>query len=312
MKYKIKKIKGLDEEKGKMGFKTIIKLMDIKTLVAGLVPVLLGSVYSRYAFGKLNVLYIILLAIAMILIQSATNMINDYFDYKRGADNNKSEDEKALVSGETTSTQVLFIIVLYQFIALMIGIFLASQTSYYILLVAAIGGLISILYAFGPLPISYTPFGEIISGVTMGIGITTTVIYIQSGIFNINTILVAVPTVLFISAILLTNNLSDIEEDREAGRKTLPIMIGKKNSNKLWVFNVIMLLVLTVCLVLMSIYPIVVLLPVILIYPYKSIRSFLSYEKSAQTKGRSMGLIGQVGLKYHLAVVIGLIIAIIF
>ncbi|NOW04242.1 1,4-dihydroxy-2-naphthoate octaprenyltransferase [Clostridium beijerinckii] len=78
------------------------------------------------------------------------------------------------------------------------------------------------------------------------------------------------------------------------------------------VFNVILLFVLTVCLVLISIYPIVVLLPVILIYSYKSIRSFLSYEKSAQTKVRSMGLIGQVGLRYHLAVVIGLIIAIIF
>lgn len=211
-----------------MGFKTIIKLMDIKTLVAGLVPVILGSVYSKYAFGKLNALYVILLAIAMILIQSATNMINDYFDYKRGADSNKSGDEKALVSGEITSKQVLFIIILYQFIAIMIGLFLASKTSYYILLVAVIGGLISILYAFGPLPISYTPFGEIISGVTMGIGITTTVIYIQSGIFNINTILVAVPTALFISTILLTNNLSDIEDDSEAGRKTLPIMIGKK------------------------------------------------------------------------------------
>lgn len=295
-----------------MGFKTIIKLMDIKTLVAGLVPVILGSVYSKFAFGKLNALYVILLAIAMILIQSATNMINDYFDYKRGADSNKSGDEKALVSGETTSKQVLFIIVLYQFIALMIGIFLASQTSYHILLVAVIGGLISILYAFGPFPISYTPFGEIISGVTMGIGITSTVIYIQSGIINLNTILVAIPTALFIGTILLTNNLSDMKEDREAGRKTLPIIIGRKNAEKLWIISVIMLLVLTFCLVLMRIYPVVVLAPVVLIYPFKLIRSFLSYEKSISTKGRSMGLIGQIGLKYHLSVTIGLLIAIIF
>ncbi|EKQ52296.1 MULTISPECIES: UbiA family prenyltransferase [unclassified Clostridium] len=294
-----------------MSFKSIIKLMDIKTLVAGLVPVILGSVYSKYAFGKFNTFYFILLVIAMILIQSATNMINDYFDFKRGADTNKSGDEKALVSGETTLKQVLFIILLYQFIAFMIGVFIASQTSYYILLVAIIGGLISILYAFGPLPISYTPFGEIVSGVTMGIGITSTVIYIQSGIVNLNTILVAVPTVLFIGTILLTNNLSDIEEDREAGRKTLPIMIGKKNAEKLWIFNVIMLLVLTFCLVLIQIYPIIVLAPVILVYPYKSIRSFLSYEKGINTKGRSMGLIGQIGLKYHLAVVCGLLIAII-
>lgn len=294
-----------------MGFKTIIKLMDIKTLVAGLVPVILGSVYSKYAFGKLNILYLILLAIAMILIQSATNMINDYFDYKRGADSNKSGDEKALVSGEITPKQVLFIIFSYQVIALIIGIFLASQTSYYILLVAIIGGLISILYAFGPLPISYTPLGEIVSGVTMGIGITSTVIYIQSGMFNLNTVLVAIPTAVFISTILLTNNLSDIEEDSEAGRKTLPIIIGRKNAEKLWVFNVIMMPVLTVCLVLINIYSIVVLVPLVLIYPYKSIRSFLSYEKSIHTKGRSMGLIGMVGLRYHLGVIIGLIIAII-
>ena len=248
-----------------MSFKSIIKLMDIKTLVAGLVPVILGSIYSEYAFGTLNVFYLILLVIAMILIQSATNMINDYFDFKRGADSNKSTDEKALVSGETTPKQVLLIIFSYEFIAFMIGVFIASQTSYYILLVAIIGELISILYASGPLPISYTPFGEIVSGVTMGIGITSTVIYIQSGIFNLNTVLVAVPTALFIGTILLTNNLSDIKEDREVGRKTLPIIIGIKNAEKLWIFNVIMLLVLTVALVLIHIYPIIILVTIIII-----------------------------------------------
>lgn len=294
-----------------MSFKSIIKLMDIKTLVAGIVPVILGSIYSKYAFGKFNVFYFILLIVAMILIQSATNMINDYFDFKSGADSKKSGNEKALVSGEITPKQVLVTIFLYQLIAFMIGIFIASQTSYYILLVAVIGCIISILYAFGPIPISYTPIGEILAGLTMGIGITTTVIYIQSGIFNLNTILVAVPTSLFIGTILLTNNLSDIKEDREVGRKTLPIIIGIKNAEKLWIFNVVMLLVLTFGLVLMHIYPIIVLVPIILLFPYKSILNFLSYEKSIHTKGRSMEFIGQIGLKYHFAVVIGLLIKII-
>ncbi|MBC2582045.1 UbiA family prenyltransferase [Clostridium sp. DJ247] len=195
-----------------MSFKTIIKLMDIKTLVAGIVPVILGSVYSRYAFG--------------------------------------------------------------------------------------------------PLPISYTPMGEIVSGITMGIGITTTVIYIHSGVLNLNTVLVAVPTSLFIGTILLSNNLSDIEEDRKAGRKTLPILIGVKNAEKLWVFNVIMLLGLTFALLLIGLYPIVVLVTVSLLFPYKSIYNFLSYDKSIYTKGRTMGLIGKVGLKYHLAVITGLLISI--
>lgn len=295
-----------------MSFPTIIKLMDIKTLVAGIVPVILGSIYSRYAFGKFNVGYLILLVIAMILIQSATNMINDYFDFKRGADSKEKENEKALVSGEITPKQVLVIIFIYQFIAFVIGIFIASQTSYYILLIAAIGGIVSVLYACGPLPISYTPIGEIVSGVTMGIGITTTVIYIHSGIFNLNTVLVAVPTALFIGTILLSNNLSDLEEDRKVGRKTLPILIGIKNSEKLWIFNVIMLLALTFILLIIGIYPIAVLVAVILLFPYKSISNFLSYDKSIYTKGKTMGLIGQIGLKYHLAVITGLLISIMF
>jgi len=293
-----------------MSFKSIIKLMDIKTLVAGIVPVILGSIYSKYAFGKFNTFYFVLLIIAMILIQSATNMINDYFDFKSGADSKKSGDEKALVSGEITPKLVLHAILLYEFIAFIIGVFIASQTSYYIMLVGIIGSIISISYAAGPFPISYTPFGEIVSGVTMGIGITTTVIYIQSGVINLNTFLVAIPTTLFISTILLSNNLSDIEEDQEVGRKTLPILMGVKNTEKLWIFNVIMILLLTFILGLLHIYPIVVLITVLIFFPYKSIFDFISYDKNIDTKERTMGLIGKIGVKYHLTVIAGLLIAI--
>lgn len=292
-----------------MNFKSIIKLMDIKTLLAGSLPVILGSVYAKYAFGKINIMYLVLLLVAMILIQSATNMINDYFDYKRGADNEKSGEEKALVSGEIKPKQVLIIIIIFKLIAFIIGIFIAGETSYYILLVAVLGDLISISYAFGPYPISYTPIGEVVSGVTMGIGITTTVIFIQSGIFNLNTVLVAIPTSLFIGTILLSNNLSDIAEDKAAGRKTLPILIGLRNSEKLWAFNVIMLPVSTIILGIIHIYPVVVLVIVAILFPYKSIFKFLAYDKSAHTKGKTMGLIGQVGLKYHLALIIGLLIS---
>ncbi|WP_298844186.1 prenyltransferase [Clostridium sp.] len=294
-----------------MRFKSIIKLMDIKTLVAGIVPVILGSIYSKYAFFKFNILYFILLIVAMILIQSATNMVNDYSDFKSGADSEKSGDEKALVSGEITSKQVLVVIFLFELIACIIGVFIASQTSYYIMLIAIIGGIISISYAFGPFPISYTPFGEVVAGITMGIGITTTVIYIQSGVINLNTVLVAIPTVIYISTILLSNNLSDLQEDLDVGRKTLPILMGVKNAEKLWIFNVIMLLILTFILFVVHIYPIVVLVTVLIFFPYKSIFDFISYDKNMNTKGRTMGLIGQVGLKYHLAVIIGLLIAII-
>lgn len=294
-----------------MFFKVIIKLMDLKTLVAGIVPVILGFIYSSYAFGKSDAGFLVLLIVAMILLQSSTNMINDYFDFKRGTDKKEKEYEKALVSGEVTLKQVLLIAIMYKLTAFIIGIFIASQTSYYILLVAIVGEIISDLYAYGPLPISYTPLGEVVSGITMGIGITTTVIFIQSGIINISAVLVAVPTSIFIGTVLLSNNISDIKEDRDVGRKTLPIVIGVENAEKLWIINVILLHVLTIILVIIGIYPVVVSAAVILLFPYKAISNFLSYDKSIHTKGRTMGLIGQVGLRYHLAVIIGLIISII-
>lgn len=293
-----------------MSFKSIIKLMDIKTLIAGTVPVILGSIYSLYAFKKFNVLYFTLLIFAMILIQSSTNMINDYFDFKRGADNGKSSNEKVLISGEITSHQVLFIVAIYEFTALGIGVFIADQTSYYILLVAAVGGAVSVLYAFGPLPISYTPIGEVVSGITMGIGITITVIYIQSNVVTLNTVLVAVPTALFIGTILLSNNLSDLTEDKKVGRETLPIVIGIKNTEKLWIINVVSLIILTYILVIIHIYPIIVLVSVTLLFPYKSVYNFLSYDKNICTKSRTMGIIAKVGLGYHIAVSIGLVISI--
>ncbi|WP_432664716.1 prenyltransferase [Wukongibacter baidiensis] len=295
-----------------MGFRILIKLIEIKTLIAGIVPVLLGSIYSWYAYGQFNLNYFILLSIAIILIQSATNMINDYCDYKRGVDISREEDEKVLVSGEVTPKQVLPIILICELIALMIGVFIAKETSYHVLLVGITGCIISILYSSGPRPISYTPIGEVVSGVTMGIGITTTVIYVHTGIFNVDTVLVATPTALFIGTILLSNNLSDIEIDIEAGRKTLPTLIGVKISEKLWIFNVIMLLGLTFLLFVIDIYPIGVFVTVIVLFPYKSILDFLSYDKSVHTKGKTMGLIAGIGFKYHLGVILGLLVSFIF
>jgi 1,4-dihydroxy-2-naphthoate octaprenyltransferase len=130
----------------KMNLKTIIKLMDLRTLVAGFIPVLLGTIYSYYAFGQINLVYFILLTIAMALVQSSTNMINDYFDFKRGAENENKGDEKALVSGEATPKQVKLIITIYLSTAAMIGVLIASQTSYYILVVAFIICVWSVTY----------------------------------------------------------------------------------------------------------------------------------------------------------------------
>lgn len=296
----------------KFNVSTIIKLMDIKTLTAGSMPVILGSLYSLYAYNSINYFYLIALVTAMVLVQSAVNMINDYYDFTRGSDLDEKKDEKALANGEITTNQLKYIIMIYLILAFMIGILIASKTSYMILVIALIGGIIGFLYTAGPMPISSTPLGEIISGVTMGLGITCTVVFIQSKTIDINMVLMALPTTVFIGTIMLSNNLSDLVGDKLTGRKTLPVIIGIKNSEKLWITNVFLLLVMTIILWRLSIYPFSVIITTFLMFPYKAIKIFLSIEKGRSTKGIVMGLISKVGIKYHIGVIVGLIIAIIF
>lgn len=302
----------LNQEHKYINMKTIIKLMDVKTLVAGITPVLFGSIYAEYAFKKFNLTYMLLIVVGIIFTQSATNMINDYFDYKRGADSGARGEEKALVSGEISPKQIIMIILVFELLAFCIGMFIGSRTSYYIMVIAAIGVFISVAYASGPLPISYLPIGELVSGMTMGIGITSTVLYIQSGVVNLRTIVIAIPTMIYIGTVLLSNNMSDRKEDREAGRKTLAIMIGAQRSEMLWIMNIMLIHILTLFFIFMGYYPIIMAPVMIILFPYKSIKEFLKYNKNVNTKGKTMGLIGSIGIRYHVSVIFVLLICIFF
>jgi len=292
-----------------MSFKNVVKLFEVRTLVASVFPVLLGTVYSWYLYDQVNYIYLLLLLVAVPLMQGTTNMLNDYFDYLSGADGSEKSDEKLLVSGEIRLDQVRCLIIVFQVIALLIGVVIGHGTSYFIVLVGVIGSLISVLYATGPIPISTTPFGELVSGLTMGVGITTTVIYIHSGHVNAGTVLMAIPSAVYIGTILLSNNISDMKEDREVGRKTLPIVIGLQRAEHLWIGAVYGLFIFVAILGVLGIYPIGALIAIMLVAPYGIEKKFLSYDKNRSTKGWTMGMIGKIGMKYHIALLVGLIMS---
>jgi 1,4-dihydroxy-2-naphthoate polyprenyltransferase len=223
----------------------VLKLMDVKTLVAGVIPVVFGSVYSFYRYGTVNSVDIIILILGILLLQSSTNMINDVYDHKRGADGKERSDEKVLASGEVSVKLVKRIIMSFLFIDIGIALYYSITRHFGILLVAVSAVIIMIGYSAGKKPISYTPFGELVAGSTMGFGIMSTVIFIHSSRVSIETLLVALPTSVFIGTILLTNNMSDWNEDQRVGRKTLPILIGIHKAEVLWKSSVLGLLVIT-------------------------------------------------------------------
>lgn len=197
------------------------------TLTASFAPVFLGTMiainYTDIHWG----LFLAML-IASLLIQAATNMFNEYYDFARGLDNENSVGiGGAIVRNGVKPKTVLYLALLLYVIAAVIGIWICSQTSWWLLLVGGIAMAIGYLYTGGPYPIAYTPFGELFSGVVMGYLIVIIAFFIQTETVTFESSLLAVPSTLLVAAIMMTNNIRDMVGDAASGRKTLVILTGR-------------------------------------------------------------------------------------
>lgn len=208
------------------GFQIWWQLMRPHTLTAAFVPVFLGTALAL-EHTKLHVFLFLAMLIASLLIQAATNMFNEYFDYKRGLDTEESIGiGGAIVRNGVKPKTVLNMAFLFFGLALLLGVYICSVTTWWIGLIGVICMIVGYLYTGGPLPIAYTPFGELASGFLMGGVIIYLSFYIQTGFVSIGAILFSIPVIILIGAIMLSNNIRDRVGDREAGRKTIAILIG--------------------------------------------------------------------------------------
>ena len=93
---------------------------------------------------------------------------------------------------------------------------------------------IGYLYTGGPIPISWTPFGELFSGLFMGMIIILLAFFIQTDNVNGFVVWISLPIVITIGLINMANNIRDRVKDKASGRKTLSILLGKKLLLRLW------------------------------------------------------------------------------
>lgn len=205
------------------------------TWVAAIMPVLFSIVYSAITYsGKLNILLALILLAICILMQSAVNVLNDYFDFKKGTDSveNSSEDafDAVLVYNNLNPKSVCALAIGFLLVAALMGFYLVYLTSWILLAIGVIGALIVFLYSGGKTPISYMPIGEFVSGFVMGGLIPLACCYTLSGIFEPLVLLVALPLIFGIGMILFTNNTCDIEKDIEAQRKTISVVLSRETA----------------------------------------------------------------------------------
>lgn len=200
------------------------------TLTAAFVPVLLGTALAMEVTNIHFGLFLAML-IASLLIQAATNMFNEYYDFKRGLDNEHSVGiGGAIVRHGINPKTILNLAFGLYGVSALIGVYICLNSSWWLAAVGLISMAAGYFYTGGPKPIAYTPFGEIVAGFFMGLMIILIAFYIQTGTVTVHSILVSIPSFILVGAILLANNIRDLDGDKEFGRKTLAILLGRKGA----------------------------------------------------------------------------------
>lgn len=197
------------------------------SLTAAVVPVLTGTAFATLD-GEFAAAAFVAMLVASVLIQAATNMFNEYYDYQRGVDTADSVGiAGALVGGGTSPRTVLTGGLLCFVVALAFGVYLIVVGGWPVLAGGAASAAAAYLYSGGPRPISATPFGELEVSLFMGPAIVLLAYFTQAGTLTWEVAYASLPIALLVAAILLANNLRDIVSDEERGRRTLAIVVGR-------------------------------------------------------------------------------------
>lgn len=214
---------------------------------ASIAPVLFGATYALGYESKFSILKFILFLLACLLIQAATNLFNEYYDYKHGLDKIDSEGiSGSIVKGNLSSKEVMVGALVLYVLAFGLGLILTFMTSIYVLLVGLVCMLAGYFYTGGKYPIAYSPFGEVASGFFMGTIIIALSFYFQTGYVNADIIIVSLPLFIMIGTILLANNIRDLDNDKESGRRTYAILVGRNNAIKTMAISFIVVYLLNV------------------------------------------------------------------
>jgi 1,4-dihydroxy-2-naphthoate octaprenyltransferase len=204
-----------------------------RTLPAALAPVLVGTGAAAALDGFRLTTALLALVVALAL-QVAVNYANDYSDGTRGTDADRVGPMRLVGSGAASPRAVLVAAMLSFAVAAVAGLVLAALTSWWLVAVGAVCILAAWTYTGGPIPYGYRALGEVFVFVFFGLVAVVGTTYVQTGTLEGLAFAVAVPIGLLIVAILVVNNLRDIDGDALVGKRTLAVLLGERGTR--WAF----------------------------------------------------------------------------
>ncbi len=198
-----------------------------RTLPAAIAPVLVGSALAgfQHAFHPLRFVAALLGAI---FIQVGANLSNDYSDARRGADSDDRLGPVRVTAGGLVPPRQVLVATYASFaVAVLIGVYLIVVAGWLLLVIGAASILAGVLYTGGPRPYGYEGLGEVFVFLFFGVVAVAGSYFVEVKHLDWEAFALSVPVGLLAAAILIVNNVRDIDSDRRASKRTLAVRLGR-------------------------------------------------------------------------------------
>lgn len=204
-----------------------------RTLTMAMAPVALGAALAFAASGRLDAVLLLATLACALLIQIGTNLYNDAIDFERGTDRaGRIGPLRVTLAGWASAAQVKRGALLCLLLALVLGAWLSRVGGLLILAIGVASLVAGWAYSGGPWPISHSPFGELFVLLFFGVLAVVGSHWLQSRTIDFADVLAGVAVGAPAAAVLLVNNVRDLDSDRRAGRRTLAALLGAPGAQR--------------------------------------------------------------------------------
>ncbi len=201
-----------------------------KTLPAALSPVLVGTALA-YADGTFRLGPAVAALLGALLLQIGVNFANDYFDWAKGVDRpGRKGPLRVTQSGLVSPREMRLGMAVVFGLSALVGLYLVAVAGWPILLIGAAALLCALLYSGGPFPLGHCGLGDLLVFFFFGLVAVVGTYYVQALTFSWEALVWAVPVGALVTAILVVNNFRDLDTDREAGKRTLAVLLGERGT----------------------------------------------------------------------------------
>lgn len=204
------------------------------SFTGSIIPVVLGAILALKQ-NEFNVIYSVLSLIGIMMLHAGVNLLSDHDDFVNKVDTIESSGSSGVIIENLLSLKaVLYVGKLLLISGFAIGLFLAFSRGWIVLLLGFIGAFGGYSYTGKPFALKYRGLGAPLVFLLFGPLLVIGSYYVQTQTITVAALFVSIPVGLLTTAILHANDIRDILHDRKAGIKTLSIIIGKSNAEKLY------------------------------------------------------------------------------